>query len=52
MARDPACPVCEVDVPLAGDERVGDEVFCGACGAPLKLAKGDREEDMEAEEDF
>ncbi len=52
MAREPTCPVCEADVPLGGDERAGDEVFCSVCGAPLKLAKGDSEEEMEAEEDF
>jgi len=44
--------MCNADVPLAGDERRGDEIFCSVCSAPLKL-KGDYgDEDLEAEEDF
>jgi hypothetical protein len=46
------CPICNADVPLAGDERRGEEVFCSVCSAPLKL-KGDYgDEDLEVEEDF
>ena len=52
MSREIACPVCSADVPLGGDERRGDEVFCGACRAPLKLTADYGDEDLEAEEDF
>lgn len=52
MASEITCPMCNADVPLAGDERRGDEIFCSVCSAPLKL-KGDYgDEDLEAEEDF
>ena len=27
------CPTCNADVPMAGDERSGDEVFCAVCSA-------------------
>ncbi len=26
------CPVCDGNIPLQGDERDGDEVYCGYCG--------------------
>jgi hypothetical protein len=53
MARDSlTCPICQADVPLAGDERKGEEVFCTYCGAPLKLAGGDNPDEMELEEDY
>jgi hypothetical protein len=53
MRPDIACPICNADVPLAGDEKKGDEVFCTYCGAPLKLAgKGDEFDEAELEEDF
>ena len=52
MASEINCPICNADVPLAGDERRGEEVFCTVCSAPLKL-KGDYgDPDLEAEEDF
>jgi predicted amidophosphoribosyltransferase len=49
-----SCPVCNADLPLAGDERVGDDVYCSYCGAPLVLRgkPGADFEDMEPEEDF
>jgi hypothetical protein len=47
------CPVCSADLPLAGDERVGDEVFCTYCGAPFRLLKSPKsEEEFVVEEDF
>jgi hypothetical protein len=47
------CPICQADIPLAGDEKPGDEVFCTYCGAPCKI-EGDPDSpgDWEAEEDF
>jgi len=46
------CPICNADIPLAGDEKPGEEVFCGSCGAPCKLKGGADDEDLTAEEDF
>jgi len=47
------CPICQADMPMGGDERPGDEFFCGCCGAPGIIAKkkagGD---ELEVEEDF
>jgi len=51
--RDLTCPVCQADIPLGGDERPGDEIFCAYCSAPCRIAKsGDDESELEAEEDF
>jgi hypothetical protein len=54
---DPSCPICSADIPLSGDEREGDEIYCTYCGAPCRLLashpRGDDEEARyEAEEDF
>jgi DNA-directed RNA polymerase subunit RPC12/RpoP len=54
---DLSCPVCNADLPLTGDERKGDEIFCTYCGAPCRLMvrpkKGEPENDeMSAEEDY
>jgi hypothetical protein len=47
------CPICMADIPLTGDEKKGDEVFCTYCGAPLKLAgTGEEFDEAELEEDF
>jgi hypothetical protein len=51
MRSELACPVCQADVPLGGDEKPGEEVVCTYCGAPLALAGSSREE-LELEEDF
>lgn len=51
-APDLACPVCNADLPLAGDEKVGDDVFCAYCGAPIVLRAGEDESLLEPEEDF
>ncbi|MDG2051066.1 MAG: hypothetical protein P8M78_12975 [Myxococcota bacterium] len=47
---EPSCPICNADIPLAGDESPGDDVFCSVCGAPLRIKPS--EEDWEVEEDF
>ena len=53
MAQDELpCPVCSADVPLAGDERPGDEVFCTYCGAPLRVKTRPSAEDFELEDDL
>jgi transcription initiation factor TFIIIB Brf1 subunit/transcription initiation factor TFIIB len=46
------CPICSADVPLSGDERRGEEIFCTVCGAVLKLTSDAGDEDAEAEEDM
>ena len=38
------CPLCEAEVPLDGDEKVGDQVCCPYCESPLKLKKTRAEE--------
>lgn len=53
MSRDLSCPICNADVPMNGDEKRGDEVFCTYCRAPLTLkGSGEEPSDMELEEDF
>jgi DNA-directed RNA polymerase subunit RPC12/RpoP len=56
-APDPACPVCDADLILAGDEHAGDLVHCTYCGAPFLLRQRPRAQDedekrWELEEDF
>jgi hypothetical protein len=53
VARDLDCPVCQAHVPLDGDERPGDDVYCAYCGAPCVIRKsGDDPDELELEEDF
>ena len=46
------CPICQADVPLAGDEKPGDEVYCTFCGAPCRLVGRKDDDELELEEDF
>jgi hypothetical protein len=55
--KDLSCPVCNADLPLTGDEKVGDEIFCTYCGAPCRLMVRPKKKDQEndeylAEEDY
>jgi len=55
--KDLSCPICSADLPLTGDEHVGDEIFCTYCGAPCRLMvkpkKGpDQIDEYAAEEDY
>ncbi|MCG8589807.1 MAG: hypothetical protein MJE66_10995 [Proteobacteria bacterium] len=53
MARNEiACPVCDADLPLAGDEKEGDEIFCTYCGGNFILRGDPADDDTEVEEDF
>ena len=52
MIKDLSCPVCSADLPLAGDEKKGDEAYCTYCGAPCLLTADAGAEDCSAEEDF
>jgi hypothetical protein len=50
--RDLSCPICQANLPLDGDEKPGDEVFCAYCGAPSRITgKPDESADWEAEEE-
>lgn len=54
-ARELACPLCDADLVLAGDERAGDVVYCTFCGAPFMLQKRPETDDdsrWELEEEF
>ena len=46
------CPICQADVPLAGDEKPGDEIACTYCGAPCRIVGKSDEDELELEEDF
>jgi hypothetical protein len=46
------CPVCSADLPLSGDERKGDEVFCTFCGSPCRLTENPKSPECDLEEDF
>jgi hypothetical protein len=56
MTPDLSCPVCSADLPLTGDEKRGDEIFCTFCGAPCRLqirpSKKEEGDEYHAEEDF
>lgn len=43
--------MCDVEVPIDGDEKVGEQVYCPYCVTPLALRKT-KEEDLYLEEDF
>jgi hypothetical protein len=49
--RDGVCPLCDADVPLSGDERTGDVVYCTYCEAPLRLARLSADQQPELTED-
>jgi hypothetical protein len=51
---DMTCPICQADVPLAGDEKPGQEVYCTYCGAPCRITgkPGDDPSAWDLEEDF
>lgn len=51
MAKDAICPTCDGLLLIDGAESVGDEVFCGHCGAVYKVTSVDVK-GFEVEEDF
>jgi len=48
---DLCCPICSADIPLSGDERKGDEVFCTYCGSPCRLTGTPGTDDCDLEEE-
>jgi hypothetical protein len=39
LVRDGTCPICDADVPMSGDESVGETVYCAYCEAPLRFSR-------------
>ena len=33
------CPMCDAEVPLSGDEKIGEQMYCPFCQVPLILRK-------------
>ena len=52
MAQEFECPVCNADIPLSGDEKVGEEVFCAYCRAPLIVKQGKGDDELLLEDDY
>ena len=46
-----SCPICSADIPMAGDERMGEDVFCLYCGTASKLTAELEDPDCGLEED-
>ena len=49
MPREIACPICDAEISLAGDEKPGDEIFCSYCRAPVTI-KGVSEDEIEIDD--
>jgi hypothetical protein len=49
--REGVCPICDADVPMHGDERVGDTVYCTYCEVPLRFVKLSSEDEPKLVED-
>lgn len=55
MADIPAiliCPLCDVDIEMTQNEKVGDELFCNYCESPLKIRMKKESEEVYLVEDF
>ena len=47
------CPTCSADIPLAGDEKKGEELLCLFCGVPYRLTADVKiGEEIEIEDEF
>lgn len=47
-----SCPMCEADVLISENEKIGEEVYCQYCETPLKLRKKKDTEELYLQEDF
>ena len=45
--NNPDCPICQAEVPLSGDERPGDAVYCAYCEIELRLKRTGKEWEVE-----
>ncbi|MCK5237598.1 MAG: hypothetical protein KAR06_11540 [Deltaproteobacteria bacterium] len=45
------CPLCDCELPMGGDEKLGTEMFCPFCESPLRLKKT-KEDILYLQEDF
>ena len=53
MARDElTCPVCSTDIPLQGDEHVGEEILCPVCHVTSRILKKRSSDDDESEHEL
>ncbi len=52
MSQELACPICDADIPLSGDEKIGEEIFCVYCRAPLVVKHGKDDDEMLLEDDY
>ncbi len=54
MAREATCPVCNANIPIEEDDRVGNFVYCSYCHTQLliKKDKDEENEEVEVEEDW
>lgn len=48
------CPLCDVEIPMSGDESVGEQIACPYCQSPLLLKRRKEQEKdvLYLEEDF
>ena len=37
MASELECPICAADIPVSGEEKVGEEVVCPYCNSPCRI---------------
>lgn len=47
-----ACPICDAELPLSGDESAGEEIQCPYCHSPLTVKVSRKKDDFELDEDF
>ncbi len=52
MAKEFECPVCNADIPLGGDEKPGEEIFCAYCQVPLIVQKTEDDDELMLEDDY
>lgn len=48
------CPLCDVEIPMSGDESVGEQISCPYCQSPLllKRKKANERDVLYLDEDF
>lgn len=46
------CPMCDIEVPMAGDEKPGESLMCPYCQTPLIVRKKKDTDVLYLQEDF